>query len=342
MNHVLGVDGGASKTLCLVGSEDGRVLGFGRAGGSNHQVCGLSAATARIAQCVEEALAQAGASAAAAQVGVFCLAGADLPEDYSMLTQAMEQLALCREVVVKNDTMAALRSGLSRPWGVVVVCGAGTNAAGRAPDGREIGLPGLGPISGDWGGGGEISQEMIRLIMRAWDGRGKPTVLQQTILDELGVPSMELLLRKLYHEELEPDRLFGLVPLLFEAAYQGDEVARELVKQVGTEVGVTARTLIRRLSLQGQDVEVVLGGGIFKAKGTLLIDSVRAVIQEVAPRASIVLPKFEPVVGALLLALEAAGVQVAGRVREKVEATLPGELVIAGRLEANRKREVPE
>jgi N-acetylglucosamine kinase-like BadF-type ATPase len=331
MSYVLGVDGGASKTLCLVGDMGGSVLGLGRAGGSNHQVCGLSAAMGEIARSAEEALARPRASRRDVQAGVFCLAGADLPEDYAMLTQAVEELGLCRKAVVKNDTMAALRSGLSRPWGVVVVCGAGTNAAGRDPHGREIVLPGLGYISGDWGGGGEIAQEMIRLIMRARDGRGEPTMLVQMVLDELEVSSLEDLLRMLYHEEVGTRRLLGLVPLLFEAACAGDEVACELVKRVGTEVGVTARTLIRRLALENEEVEVVLGGGIFKARGTLLLDTVKAVIGEVAPRASIVLPRFEPVVGALLLALEAAGVEVAGSVEEKLGATMPGELVIAGR-----------
>jgi len=273
MNYVLGVDGGASKTFCLVASEYGRILGFGRGGPGNHQACGLEAAMAEIAHSVEEALAQARVSAQEVRLGIFCLAGADLPEDYAMLGRAVEDLGVCQKVIVKNDTMAALRSGLSRPWGVVVVCGTGTNAAGRAPDGREIILPGLGYISGDWGGGGEISQEIIRLVMRAWDGRGKPTVLLQMVLDSLGVSSPELLLQMLYHKRVEERQLLGLVPLLFEAAYAGDEVACQLVREVGTEVGSTARTLIRRLSLQDKDVEVVLGGSIFKAKGPLLIDT---------------------------------------------------------------------
>ncbi len=331
MNCAVGVDGGDSKTLCLVGTEDGRVLGFGRGGGSNHQVCGLDAALGEIAHSVGEALTQAQASAQEVQLGMFCLAGADLPEDYALLSQRIQELGVCQQAVVKNDTVAALRSGLSRPWGVVVICGTGTNAAGRAPDEREIILPGLGHISGDWGGGEEISQQIIRLVMRAWDGRGKPTVLSQMVLEALGVPSVEVLLRMLYHHQIEQERILGLVPLLFEAAYGGDQVACRLVREVGLEVGVTARTLIRRLSLQDSDVEVVLGGSIFKAKAPLLIDTITGVIHEVAPRASIVLPDFEPVVGALFLALEAAGVQVGGMVVENIRTTLPQELVIERR-----------
>ena len=83
--------------------------------------------------------------------------------------------------------------------------------------------------------------------------------------------------------------------------------------------------------MQGDEVEVVLGGSIFKAKGPLLIDTIKQVVHEVAPRASIVLPEFEPVVGALFLALEAIGVKVEGRIAESIRATLPQELVIEGR-----------
>jgi len=92
-----------------------------------------------------------------------------------MLRQALEGLNLAVEVVVKNDTMAVMRSGLTRSWGVGVICGAGFNAAGRSIDGREQILPALGAISGDWGGGFSLSEAIIRLIMRAWDGRGNPT-----------------------------------------------------------------------------------------------------------------------------------------------------------------------
>lgn len=328
MNYVLGVDGGASKTFCLVAREDGHILGFGRGGPSNHQEFGLEAAMAQIAHSVGEAFAQAKVSHREVRLGMFCLAGADLPEDYAMLSQAVEDLGVCQKVVVKNDTMAALRSGLSRPWGVVVICGTGTNAAGRAPDGGEIILPALGPISGDWGGGAEIGQEIIRRIMRAWDGRGKPTVLLHMVLDSLGVSSPERLLQMLYRNQIEQHQILGLAPLLFEAAYAGDEVACQLVKEVGMEMGISARTIIRRLSLEDNDVEVVLGGSIFKAKGPLLIDTIKQVIHEIAPRASIVLPKFEPVVGALFLALEAVGVEVKGRVRKNIKDTLPKELFI--------------
>jgi N-acetylglucosamine kinase-like BadF-type ATPase len=327
MGIVLGVDGGASKTHALVVDEFGRILGYGKAGPANHQIRGLAPALAEIKRAVRAAIECGELSGTAVEVGCFCLAGADLPKDYAMLQEAVEALQLTNKTIVKNDTMAALRAGLTRTWGIVVICGTGFNAAGRAPDGREIVLPGLGPISGDWGGGGALSQEMIRMVMRAWDGRGKPALLTKLVLETLGVPSVEILLSKLYHDEIGQRRLLDLVPLLFEAAEMGDEVSRKLIVQMGTEVGVTANALIRRLSLGKEDVEVILGGGVFKGKGSLLLDTVKRVVCKEAPKAHVSRLQREPVVGAVLLALESSGEAAGEVIQRSLESSLPAELV---------------
>jgi len=73
---------------------------------------------------------------------------------------------------------------------------------------------------------------------------------------------------------------------------------------------MAANALIRRLSLTKEDVEVVLGGSVFKGKGDLMLNTITRLVYEEAPKARIVRPQHEPVVGAVLLALEAAGAVV--------------------------------
>ncbi len=325
MSLVLGVDAGATKTFALVADVDGHILGFGQGGPGNHQTTGLEPALAEIRRSSEEALAEAGVSPPV-DFGFFGLAGADLPVDYALLTPAVEGMGLARQVRIKNDTMVALRAGLRRSWGVAVISGTGFNAGGIGLDGREIQLPGLGALSGDWGGGGDIAQEVIRLICRAWDGRGQPTALTEMVLTALGLPSVEELISQLYQSRFDQRRLLALVPLVFEAAYAGDQVAQALVVRVGTEVGTTANAIIKRLGLETTDVEVVLGGSVFKGKGPLLVDTITQAVHRVAPRATIVLPEFEPVVGAVLRALENLGAEVNEAVYANMRASLPGEL----------------
>jgi N-acetylglucosamine kinase-like BadF-type ATPase len=319
LRHVLGVDGGGSKTHTLIIDEAGNAIGFGEAEGSNYQICGIDQAAREINLSVHRALETAKLTPKQIQQGCFCLAGADLPEDYVVLSTMLETLDLAQQFTLKNDTMAALRAGLSRPWGIGVICGTGINAAGRSPDGREVTFPSLGVISGDWGGGTDLITEIIRLVMRAWDGRGGPTLLTKMVLNKLGASSEEELLGQLRHHKIEQRALQALVPLLFEAAVADDQVAQDLVIRMGTEIGVSANALIRRLTLENADVEVVLAGGVTKGKGPLLIKTVTRVVQNCAPRATILRARYEPVVGAALLALDLIGVDVAGNVHTTLE-----------------------
>ncbi len=326
MRHVLGVDAGASKTFALVAEETGGILGFGRAGPGNHQTVGLENAVRAIHNACIKALLQADVQGPV-EVGVFGLAGADLPEDFSLLTGAMERLALAKTVRVENDSMVALRAGTSRSWGVVVICGTGFNAAGVAPDGRTFRFPGLGWISGDWGGGWDIAQEVVRAVVRAWDGRGSPTLLTSLVLDFFGLNNVEALVSVLYHRSIPEEKLLELVPLIFAAAWQGDAVAQNILIRLGKEVGVAAGTVIKKLGLEKTDVEVILAGGVFKGKGSLLLDTVVQTVHRVAPRARVVLPKYAPVVGAVLLALEALNGSLDEKIFENLDRNLPRELM---------------
>lgn len=324
MRKVIGVDAGNSKTFALVAEEHGRVLGFGRAGPGNHQTVGPAQAAHEIRRACLEALSKADV-AGPVHTGVFGLAGADLREDFALLEEVVQEIGVAERAQVENDTLVALRAGTSRPWGVVVVCGAGFNAAGIAPNGRVLRLPGLGWISGDRGGGSTLAREAVRRVARAWDGRGEETLLTRLVLKELKMKGVEQLISALYHRRIEEKKLLDLVPQVFEASYSGDAVAQEILIQLGEEAGITAGAVIRRLDLEGSDVEVVLAGGMFRGKGALLPDTVAQVVHRTAPQARLVRPRFPPVVGAVLLALEKSDVPVTTDIIREVERSLPVE-----------------
>jgi len=322
MRYVIGVDGGATKTHALVVDDMGQALGFGSAGGSNQNVIGLEDALVEIGSAVNSALSDAQLTGHNVAVGCFCLCGAALPEHFTTLQTSVESLKRAKSVIIKNDTFATLRAGLSRSWGIALICGTGFNGAGRAPDGSEARYAALGTWSGDWVGGGMLGEEIIRAVMRGYDGRGQPTVLNKLVLQALDVSDEQTLMVRLFRKEIRERAVTALVPLLFEAALMGDEVARDLIIRAGTDLGLSANALIRRLSLQDTDVEVVLGGSVFKGKGPLLLDTIREVIYQLAPNAQLVRLKNEPVVGAALLALEAAGVTITPGISSQLDGSV--------------------
>ncbi|MGA7733546.1 MAG: BadF/BadG/BcrA/BcrD ATPase family protein, partial [Chloroflexia bacterium] len=122
--YVLGVDGGNTKTIALVGRSDGSVVGMGRGGCSDiYTSPDVEVPLGEADRAVSSALAMSEIEAGDLAAGAFSMAGADWPEDFALLQSAMRARAYGRRIVVVNVAVGALRAGSSGGPAVVAVCG---------------------------------------------------------------------------------------------------------------------------------------------------------------------------------------------------------------------------
>lgn len=332
---ILAVDGGNSKADVVLVSPDGTLLGATRGPTVSHQAVGLElgldALEASVRRVARAANVDPGARPVA-DLGVFALAGADLPADVRTLEHELDQRGLVDHVVVLNDTHAALRAGSDRPWGVVVICGAGINGLGMGPTGRTVRFAGVGEYSGDRGGGGDVGAAALAGAIRGRDGRGPRTSLERSVPGYFGLGRPDDLTTELYSGRLDPDRLRELAPLVFEAAAAADPVAVAIVDALADEVVAWARAMIRRLHLTRRDVPVVLAGGVFRTTHTPFFDRIRSGIAAVAPAARVELLAAPPVLGAALLGLDRLDLGPPDRraAEARLRATLTDARVAAG------------
>jgi N-acetylglucosamine kinase-like BadF-type ATPase len=308
MTVVLAVDGGNSKTDIAVVDEQGRLLAAVRGPTSSHQAVGLTAGVERLAGLVADVTARAGLERRP-EIAVYTLAGADTKADLRLLSEALAERGFAERDVIRNDAFAALRAGTDRGWGVVVICGQGVNAAGVAPNGRTFRLNALGEISGDWGGGTDVGWQGLAGAVRARDGRGPRTRLEQTVPAHFGLRSPAAVTSAMYRGEIPESRIGELSPVVFATAADGDAVARAVVDRLADEIAVMAGAMIQRLRLTRRDPDVVLGGGVFRTRDAQFYERIRTGVERIAQRARLVRLDAPPVAGAALLGLD----QVAGR-----------------------------
>jgi len=329
---VLAIDGGNSKTDVVLVAGDGTPLASARGPGINAHEVGVE----KTVQILDAVVKQAAAQVPAAGDGwvalrtVACLANADLPEEEAEHAAAVQAQGWSPTATVVNDTFAILRSGLSdrvegsQPhWGVGVVCGAGINAVGVAPDGRVTRYLALGTISGDWGGGLGLGLEVLWHAIRAEDGRGPGTLLTGQLTGHFGVERVEEITLGIHKGKIGDDDLIGLAPLLLRAADEGDPVARTVVNRLADEISVMAITAMRRLGLTGRATPVVLGGGVITARNPLLMDGITRQLAEAAPWAQIRVIDVPPVVGAALLGLDQVSAPPAAEARLRAAYGVP-------------------
>jgi N-acetylglucosamine kinase-like BadF-type ATPase len=304
---ILGVDAGNSKTELLVATLDGEPSALVRGPGTNAHGAGADGCISDIARLVERAALQP-----PAEHGAFFLCGVDIPSDIVEVTEAVNRTGWVRAATVDNDTFALLRAGSDAADVVAVVCGAGINCAGRSADGRVARYPSLGWETGDWGGSVMLGRDVLFHAARGEDARGRPTALTEIVRAHFGMSIAEVG-EAIHYGRIGAGRLGELAPEVVRAAEDGDAVAGELIGRLAGEIVLMVVRALADLGVEAADV--VLGGGMLRAGSGPLFDEVIVRLAAVAPAARPVAATDPPVLGAALVALEAAGAPTDAGVR---------------------------
>lgn len=302
--YFLGVDGGASKTAAIVTDEAGKPLGEGVAGPSNHLRVGIETAARNVERAVNKALVAADV-ASREIVWAYCgIAGADHPAHRQEVVDSLSVFFPRGNFTVDNDARIALTGAIGFGGGVVVIAGTGSVAFGRNEKGDEARAGGWGPTIGDEGSGFGIARNGLAAIVRAYDGRGPATRMTDLLREEHDMRPDDLT-RWVYAPTTHADDIARYGKLVIDAANAGDEVARTILDDAGRQLGLCVVAVAKRLAMNGEVFPVAYVGGAFHA-GELLLVPMRAVVHEVAPRATIAPPVKTPVEGAAMMAARAA------------------------------------
>ncbi|MFP5245330.1 MAG: BadF/BadG/BcrA/BcrD ATPase family protein [Thermoanaerobaculia bacterium] len=312
MTYFIGVDGGATKTAALVIDENGKQLGRGLAGGSNHLRVGLEAATRNVERAVNIALVEAGIAIRDVEYAYCGIAGADHPVHRERVIDALRIFFPRGNFIVDTDARVALTGAVGFKQGIVIISGTGSVSFGRNDAGEEARSGGWGPTLGDEGSGYWIAREGLSAIVRAFDGRGFATSMTDLLCDEYGMCEPAELPKFVYAATTHVDDIARYGKLVIHAAQAGDDVAREILARGGSELAECVLAIARKLHMTDTEFPVAYVGGAFHA-GDLLLNPMRLRIQRDAPGATLAPPEHTPVEGAAMLAMHAAEKPRAGR-----------------------------
>jgi N-acetylglucosamine kinase-like BadF-type ATPase len=156
-------------------------------------------------------------------------------------------------------------------------------------------------------------------VTYAWTKRGPATALTDLFIRLTGARDLEDLLEGYTTERFAVSA--EAAPAIFQIAEAGDPVARGLIAWAGTELAEMACAVIRQLGIQNLAFDVVEVGSMFEG-GPLLTQPLQAEIHKVAPKARLVRLNAPPVLGAVVIGMNAAGLEVTPSVRQELTRTL--------------------
>jgi N-acetylglucosamine kinase-like BadF-type ATPase len=298
---LLGIDGGATKTLAAVLDLEQGAIHLAHGGPSNEDAVGSRAAVAALLDVAEQAMERAGIPAEQLAAAVLAVAGTDTD---AIVRQVR---AVHEDWIVVNDVVGAWAAATGAQPGIGAISGTGSNVFGVGPDARAWRVGGWGHLLGDEGSGYWLGAESIRAALHDRDGSGPQTALGDAVVEFFGAPSVEAVASLVYSKPLSKSEIAAFTVETCRLAEQGDAVARELYRRGAELLAGQVAVVARETGLAQADAfPLGLIGSVFKA-GELFAEPLAAAVRESAPGAQVAVVEMAPVGGSLHLALRACG-----------------------------------
>jgi glucosamine kinase len=254
----LGIDGGGSKTSCLIGDEHS-VLGSGISAGSNVVRVGEAQARKAIAEAIHQACTAA--KITPSQIDRTCIgvAGAARPGVGELVRRMIAEI-VSGEIEVVGDMVVAMEAAFGAGPGVIVIAGTGSIAYGRNAKGETARAGGWGFAVSDEGSGHWIGRRAVASALRAQD-EGANAKLLKAILAAWDLETHEQLV--LAANSTPPPDFAALFPAVLAAAEAGDALAVGILNRAGSELAGLASVVIRRIFQGSEVIPVAMSGGVF-------------------------------------------------------------------------------
>ncbi len=310
--HVIGVDGGGTKTNGVLMRDDGAVLAEARFPGSNPHASSREQVREVLGGLLQELCRMA--AMPLGEVNSICLAmaGVDRPRDRELIEGFVRPLLNpTQQLLVVNDAVAGIMSALDKPHGLMLISGTGSVCFGFREDGLTSRCGGWGQLLGDEGSGYWIALEALKAVIRNFDGREGPTSLTDAILGRLALDQPTDILGWLQRIENSKPEIATLAVLVHEADARGDAVASRILDEAAHQLDVITAPAYRVLfGNDSAEVPIVFGGSNL-LKGERFQARVRERMVASWMNLAPVLPRYEAVVGAGRFALLEARRQAA-------------------------------
>jgi glucosamine kinase len=265
MAYYLGIDGGGTKTRCILADETA-VLAKAMTGGCSVIRLGEQKAREALHAVIRQVCAAAGISPDGISATCIGATGAARPEIAGKIRSILAELVpgtAPANIEVVGDTVIALEAAFGAGPGVIAIAGTGSIVYGRDAAGRTARAGGWGFAVSDEGSGYWIGRRAISVVLSAHD-EDIETALTAMVLHAWKLTTIDELVQ--HANSTPPPEFPRLFPVVLRAADEGDLMARELLSDAGAKLATLAAAVVRRLGppARGAMLPIAMTGSVFR------------------------------------------------------------------------------
>ncbi|HWA08664.1 MAG TPA: BadF/BadG/BcrA/BcrD ATPase family protein [Opitutaceae bacterium] len=292
MSFKIGVDGGGTKTECILVNAEGTVVAVHVGAGCNPSIVGADQARSIVLAALDSLRAQATAHTAGMTRAPFapapeisatllCMAGSR-----AFWSEFAERLNGFGHITALDDSLPVLELATHGKPGLVLHAGTGSFVAARAPDGTVHYAGGLGWRFGDPGSGYDIGQRAVARALLELQGWTPVSRLSALVREHTGAATAAEATRAFYGDAAPNQKISDFAPAVLRLAGDGDLVAQQIVFQSVAGLVDLARGVAEKL-FSSSLLDTVRSG----LSGPILTHPV--VVQAMAARSPLVLAPVE-------------------------------------------------
>jgi N-acetylglucosamine kinase-like BadF-type ATPase len=304
--YFLGLDGGGTKTECVLADAEGRAVARAVAGPSNPSRAGYARAWFALSEAVDSVLSQQRIHAGHIR-GIYAgVGGAGRSGVARRVTLFFERGYPNARVRVTTDLEIALEAAFDTAEGIILLAGTGSAAFGRDSHGRTARAGGRGPWFSDEGGAFDIGRRAFEAIVRAEEGRSPQTILSKRIFEWHESNGWDLLLERIVKN---PDDVFPKTfPLVAQLADKGDDVARAILSAAAVSLAELLQSVVNALGRGDGEIPAAKVGGVY-GRSEYFDAAIEAELKKVSPRVHWVPVEISPAEAAVRMAIREARAQ---------------------------------
>ncbi len=301
--YLVGIDGGGTKTECVIASTEGEILAVAESGSSCMRTEGVESAVLNIEKAVREAFLNIERK----EVTVIFVGLSSFEEEYKEEEEEIKSklrvgikdfLKEESKVIIGSDQEVAFRRGTESKNGVAVIAGTGSVARGWN-NGVDFKTSGWGWLV-DKSGAFQIGQEALKKTAEAFDGRIEKTILTEAVMNFFSAKDINDINKVVYRNNFI-NTLSSLSVVVDSVAKEGDVVALQILKCASESLAISAKNTIEKLSFQ-EKFPVVLSGSVFKSN--VFLTFFKNYLSDFNFNMDIIIPNDLPAMGAVKLAKE--------------------------------------
>jgi len=304
--YYLGIDGGATKTAMALTTQDEIILAEVRVGKTNLHTASEKEIREEVKKGVTQLYKKAKLPFTTKLAGVAGgFSGLDTTQDLKKAKAAIKMglgthLPASKYLSVVNDTIIGYWSGSTDPNGVGVIGGTGSNCYARNGK-KEAWASGMDFILADQGSGYAIGLQVLKSIVKAFDGRGADTVLTKMILKHFKVKKVPDLIPIVYADGFGKRDIGALARYVEDAVKLKDKVAKHIANEAVEELVLMVSATAKRVSLGKKKFDVVMIGGLLQ-RDPYISKTFKKQARAKFKNANPIVPDVSSVMGAVRLA----------------------------------------